>query len=530
MRKLLLPSLASIALAASASSQFRSIDGSGNNLANPDYGKADIPLLRSTTSGYGDGLDTPGGSSLPGARAISNAVVAQSGSILNEVGASDWVWQWGQFVDHDLDLTGGASPTEPFDIPVPVGDPFFDPFNTGTQVIVLGRSFYKYDGGGMRQQMNQITAFIDASNVYGSDVDRAAELRTFWHGRLETSSGGLLPFNTAGFPNAPSTDASFFLAGDVRSNEQIGLTAVHTLFVREHNRWADIFSAFPSASDELAYLLAREIVGAEMQAITYREFLPVLLGPDALADYTGYDPAVNPGIENAFSTAAYRVGHTMLSETLLRLDRDLNEIPAGNISLADSFFQPQEIIDNGIDPILRGLAKQKAQLVDTKIVDPVRNFLFGPPGAGGFDLASLNIQRGRDHGLPSYNQMRVDYGLAPKADFADVTSDAALAAGLASVYADVDSIDPWVGALAEDHLPGAMVGELIKTVLADQFERLRDGDRYWYQNTMSPMAQRFIERQTLSRIIRRNTGIRRELQPDAFRVPAPGLQASGSSL
>jgi hypothetical protein len=297
---------------------------------------------------------------------------------------------------------------------------------------------------------------------------------------------------------------------------------MHTLFVREHNHWAASLASIPWLSDEGRYQLARSIVAAEMQAITYNEFLPVLLGPGRLAPYQGHDPEVDPGIANAFSTACYRVGHTMLSATLQRLDGDLQEIPAGHISLAGSFFNPAEIVAHGIEPLLRGLAHQRAQRVDTRIVDPVRNFLFGPPGSGGFDLGSLNIQRGRDHGLPGYNQLRVDYGLAPRANVFQVTSDAALAAALDAVYGDVDEVDAWVGALAEDHLPGAMVGELVAAVLADQFERLRDGDPFWYQSSMSPTMVRFVERQTLARIIRRNTTVGREIPEDVFHARANG--------
>ena len=100
-----------------------------------------------------------------------------------------------------------------------------------------------------------------------------------------------------------------------------------------------------------------------------------------------------------FSTACFRVGHTLLSPTLLRLG-EAGTIPEGNIPLAAAFFAPEAIIlDGGIDPILRGLAAQPAQEIDPQVIGAVRNFLFGPPGAGGLDLASLNIQRGRDHGL-----------------------------------------------------------------------------------------------------------------------------------
>ena len=243
------------------------------------------------------------------------------------------------------------------------------------------------------------------------------------------------------------TRAEYFMAGDVRSNEQVGLTTMHTLFVREHNFWADIFhAAQPYLDDEGIYQRARAIVGAEIQVITYRDFIPNLLGPNALRPYRGYRREVNVGIANAFSPAGFRVGHTLLSPTLLRLDNHNHTIPQGNLSLANTFFNPSEIIGPGIEPYLRGLAKQRTQKVDSYVVSEVRNFLFGPPGAGGFDLPALNIQRGRDHGLPRYNQVRMDYGLHPFATFAQMTSDPVVRARLASAYASPDHIDVWLGA------------------------------------------------------------------------------------
>lgn len=499
--------------------EFRTIDGTQNNLTNPDWGSAVMPLRRLTTSDYADDDGAPAGADRASARAISNAVAAQVGSIPNAARASDFVWQWGQFLDHDLDLTRAAAPPEPFDIPIPLGDPFFDPADTGTQIIPLNRSRFDMVDG-VRQQINEITAYIDASQVYGSDPARAQALRTLdGTGRLKISPGLLLPFNEHGFPNAPNdNDPTFFLAGDVRANEQVGLTAMHTLCVREHNRWAALFQLHPTLSDDEIYQRARAMVAAEMQAITYNEFLPVLLGRHALKPYTGYNPNVNAGIANVFSTAAFRFGHSMLSPVLLRLDRRNRPIPAGHLPLQDAFFAPQEIIAHGIEPILRGLARQKAQEIDNSIVDAVRNFLFGPPGAGGFDLASLNIQRGRDHGLPSYNQVRLDFALDPATSFADISSNPTVRTTLASVYATVDDVDIWVGGLAEDHVPGALVGETFFTILKDQFERLRDGDRFWYQRYLPRFWVRMVERHTLATIIWQNTLIRREIQDTVFLV------------
>lgn len=489
--------------------EVRSIDGSDNNLDNPEWGRADTAFVRLSHADYSDGTGAPSGDRRPNPREISNAVVAQPGSILNESGASDFVWLWGQFLDHDIDLTPTVSPVESFDITIPVGDPFFDPEGTGEQTMPLDRSLYVHVDG-LRQQINMITAYIDASNVYGSDPEFAAGLRTLdGTGRLKTSAGDLLPFD----PASPSS----FMAGDSRVNEHVALAAIHTLFVREHNHWADRFRRENRRlDDEQIYQMARAVVAAEMQVITYREFLPLLLGPDALARYGGYRPDVNPGIANEFATASFRFGHTMVSPQLLRLDRSNDQIAAGHLPLRNAFFRPDEVVSHGIDSLLRGLAAQPAQRIDVHIIDDLRNFLFGAPGAGGFDLASLNIQRGRDHGLPPYNEVRRRLGLEAAVDFADVSSDPDIQARLASVYASVEDIDLWVGGLAEDPVPGALVGETVRTVLADQFERLRDGDSFWYEIHLPQDLIAEVEKQTLATIIRRNTGIGREIRDNVF--------------
>ena len=501
--------------------QFRTIDGTYNNLGNPKWGSADGELLRLTTLDYADGVDAPAGENRPSAREISNTCNAQYESRPNPKRASDFFWQWGQFLDHDIDLTPTLDPPEMFDIQVPKGDPDFDPFSLGNVTIPFDRSFYTIVNG-VREQINEITAYIDASNVYGSKSQRALELRTLdGTGRLQTSEGELLPFNVNGFPNAPtSEDPSYFLAGDFRANEQVGLTAMHTLFVREHNFWARKFAKlFRRASGDTIYQLARAIVAAEMQVITYNEFLPTLLGPNALAPYQGYRPDVNSGIANIFSTAAYRFGHSMLPNQILRINQSGKPISAGPLLLADAFFSPRELIDNGgIAPVLRGLASQVAQDIDPYVDDGVRNFLFGPPGAGGLDLASLNIQRGRDHGLPSYNQVRIDCDLPPVTDFAEISSDPVIQSNLAAVYGNVESIDIWVGGLAEDHFRDALVGETFFTILKDQFERLRDGDRFWFESYLPRHFVHLVEKQTLAKIIRRNTSIGKELQRNVFIV------------
>lgn len=498
----------------------RRIDGRYNNLRSPEMGAADTPLARIGVAGYADGHDDMAGPDRPSARLVSNAVSAQVAARPNLAAATDYLWQWGQFLDHDIDLTEGAYPIEPADIPVPAGDRWFDPTGSGDATIELNRSVYT-EIRGTREQINGITAWIDASNVYGSDVARARALRTLdGSGRLATSEGNLLPYNVDGLPNAGGTSEELFLAGDVRANEQAALTALHTLFVREHNRLADAYAArHPRWSGDRIYEKARRIVGAQMQVITYREFLPALLGEGALRRYRGYNPRVDASIRNEFSTAAYRFGHSALSPHILRLDADGNEIAQGNLALRDAFFNPTRISEEGgIDPILRGLAAQACQRVDVFVIDDVRNFLFGPPGSGGFDLASLNIQRGRDHGLPSYNEMRKRLGQGKATDFTDISSDPEVVERLAASYTDVDQVDLWAGGLAEDSVRGSHLGAVFHEIVTRQFEALRDGDRLWYARSLSGSEFRRVHRTRLADVIRRNTDIGEELPDRAFEL------------
>ena len=152
--------------------------------------------------------------------------------------------------------------------------------------------------------------------------------------------------------------------------------------------------------------------------------------------------------------------------------------------------------------------------------------LFGPPGSPGRDLAVLNIQRGREHGIPNFNEVRRAYGLPPAASFADVTQDVPTQDRLARIYGDVNRLDLWVGGLAEEHVSGSMLGETFHTIIADQFRRLRDGDRYWYENEpyflANPDLLAAVRGATLADIIRRNTHLGDSVPDDVFRA-VPGI-------
>lgn len=504
----------------SASGQeFRSIDGWGNNLANPEWGQVLTNLGRGSSGAhYADGIGEMVARENP--RVISNTVVAQTKPQGNSQGFSAMVWLWGQFVDHDLDLAV-PHPNQFDPIIPPIDDPIFPPGS----IIPFSRTIFNEGVNTPRQQANVLSAYLDGSQVYSVDLSRGLYLREGVGGRMKLGADGLLPRNEEGnWSNGNDgqlPDDVMFLAGDVRVNENSALASMHTIWVREHNRWADrLIAENPGWDDELTYQMARKIVGAQIQKITYEEWLPVMLGGDGLGSYGGYDDTVNATIASSFASATFRFGHTMVGEILERYNSDGTVFGSGHLTLLETFFDPRPLEEiGGMDAILRGMVAREAEEFDSQIVDTLRNFLFDTQ-SGGLDLAAVNIKRGRDHGIPDYNSLRQELGLDEIDEFSDITTDGDLAQALESLYGDVDNIDAWVGMLAEDHAAGAVGGELFVAALTDQFTRLRDGDRLFYLNDADILAYLDeINSLTLADVISLNSGA--ELFGNVFFVPTP---------
>ncbi|XP_029607734.1 eosinophil peroxidase [Salmo trutta] len=423
-----------------------------------------------------------------------------------------------------------------------------------------------------REQLNAITSFVDASMVYGSSSPMAAALRNLSSplGLLalndQASDQGLayMPYlprlqgrldpcgprsgsgaNSTGATSASDTSAtasteqenitSCFQAGDSRANEHLGMIALHTLFLREHNRLVrELHLLNAHWSPDTLYQEARKIMGAVHQILTWEHYLPRVLGetPTSLLmpPYRGYDPEIDPSIANVFSAAAFRFAHVTVQPMVARLGPGYSLAPQHPpLPLHHSLFASWRVVqEGGIDPVLRGLllSPAKLQMPGQMMVEELTERLFQAQGGMPLDLGALNLQRGRDHGLPGYSSWRGLCGLSvpnTTSDLAGILGNPGLAEKFLLLYGTSQNIDVWVGAISEPPLPGGRVGPLLACLLAKQFRALRDGDRFWWEReavfTSTQRAQ--LHTVSLSRIICDNTHITRVPSDPFSRTVSP---------
>ena len=493
-----------------------SFNGSNNNKENLNWGEANLTLRRLASQAYSDGISELSNKGSPNARVISNTVCDQQPdlNIIDERNLSDMNWVWGQFISHDIDFTPTAifdtklQSLERIQISAPENDPHYRENQTMMSVF---RSLYDVRTGfsreNNREQINTVTPWLDGSVIYGTSEQRANELRTFEGGKLITTehkNGDLLQLAPANSIEIQRVRGLAFFSGDIRANENIALTAVNTLFVREHNRIAEeILNDNPELSDEEIFQMARKINTAIIQSITYNEFIPSL-GIE-LESYNTYDKSVNPQISHLFSVVAFRIGHSQIGEQFVLVNESgINQM----VAMEDGFFNPSIIQKHGIDSIIKGVVVTKQQANDIYYHNSIRNFLFGEPQRGGLDLCALDIIRARDHGIPNYNSIREEIGLLPVMEFDEINSDQEVIRRLSQTYRNVNELDPIIGILAEEHLEDSTLGETGYYIIKEQFERIRDGDRLFYLNDPDlEYLREDISNTKLSDVIKRNTRI-----------------------
>jgi hypothetical protein len=558
---------------------------------------------------------------------VSNRVFNdQNADVFSERGVTQWGNIWGQFDDHNIGLRDDNGTVA--NLPFNASDPL-ESFTDTLGVIPFTRSAAAPGTGvtNPRQQINTEDSFLDADAIYGNTDTRLDWLR---NGSVDGNPdnnqatlmlpGGYLPLASArgNASTAPSMQVDGHLlanpsnaieAGDVRANEQAGLTSVQTLFAREHNRIVGLLPA--SMSQEDKYQLARAVVIAEIQYITYNEFLPAM-GVN-LPAYQGYDPNLNPATADEFATVGYRA-HSFIHgdiETTTNISRytqaTLDALAAQGVEVQPNganvtidvpdnvlFFNPSLVPQIQLGPMMQAFTNESDYRNDETIDNQLRSILFqiptssnpdclnGPDVAQCFsgvtDLGAIDLARGRDHGMPLYNQMRNAYGLSSINSFTQVTGESTdqfpaglninspscldviqafdihgnpttvdaenatrvvrrctLAARLKAMYGTPSNMDAFVGMMSERHLAGAEMGQLQMAMWQDDFGAMRDGDRFFYQNDplQSYIRNNFgiDSRKTLAQIIALNTDIPASSMPaNVFRIPGSPNVAAGTPL
>ncbi|KAH3858557.1 peroxidasin homolog pxn-2-like [Dreissena polymorpha] len=562
-----LPGCPNTTVMCNADDRFRSINGTCNNLNNPTWGMAGAAQRRLLPAAYDDGLNLPrslgiDGKPLPFARKVSNAVHRGSQQ-LKSPKLTLQAFQFGQFLDHDLIITPLSNAVDDccannddldncFNINFAEDDPYLARFKAGYCMEVPRSSGVNCKSPAdatvnQRQQINDITSYIDASNVYGSSDERLSSLRDGTTPFLKVALGADGPRLPNGDDRTCRSDAAngihCGLAGDVRVNVYPTLMSYHNVFMLEHNRLAQRLRR-DIPNDEEAFQQTRKLLIGIMQKIVYDEFLPSFLSPEAMKKYQlsssnmyKYDSKLDATIANPFGIA-YRMGHSWIPTLVSVYTKDFKLF--FQQFLNETFFDPTltyiESV-NGAPSGMKGLAYAMSALesseTDRTIEDVARNTLFVNPVADtSFDLASLNIQRGRDHGLPSYNEYRKYCGLSEVTSWSTsaalgglVNHDADAIIKLeAAGYSSPKDIDLFPGALSEKPVPGGDLGPTMECIIGDQFHRAKFGDRFFYQNRgtgFNEAQQAAIQKYSLASLLCRNYQFDKVQFPNVFRLADP---------
>ena len=547
---------------------YRTIDGTCNNRRNLLLGSSGTALKRLVPSSYEDGISSLRGTlqaqnllsdngigpflpPQPSARLISEKVVTNVTQ--DEIPFTHLLMQFGQFLDHDLDLTPAQEVEEGCEectftdicqpIRVPDSDPIFGigtrndanclPFQRSVPIFIPQPPLTYAPW----EQVNEVTAYIDGSMIYGSNTATSDLVRAFNNGLLH--EGENIPMNKPSLPIDTNSRVDCpnrmdcFLCGDVRCNEHISLTIMHTIWLREHNRCAREMTLINTHwDDEKLYQVCRKIVGALIQKITYEDYLPKILGSNVnkfIGPYTGYNGTIDPSIPNSFATAAYRYGHSLIRLLFDRLDDQYEPLPIGPLNLVDSFFSPDQFTTSlGTDPIMRGLVSINSRMVDEFLNSILTTQLFQTPATQGLDLAALNLQRGRDHGLPPYTIYR-NFCFEKFGITSDIDNDLTLVR-LLTTYGSLDTAELWLTGLAEDRPSDGLLGATFACIFGLTFKGVREGDRFfWLRPRVFTRRQRnSIRSDSIARVICDNSDGITSIQPDAFlsnqtRIPCSQL-------
>lgn len=498
--------------------RYYSYDGFGNNLQVIELGSINSPRIRNFPPGadYFEGsVGTPRdetNSDLPSARRVMEEVFRKTPPKPDK-SSNDMVLQFGAFVVSDIMEKGGNS-SEPFPVPCdgsltdfvycPVTGQAFN--ETDPVSIKVLRNAHKIVSNNQQQTyratIDESTPFLDLSNIYGTSEDDVSNIRSFEGGRL-AMDGDDLPVD--------KTPRKY--------NSSPGIFSYFVLFMRYHNRLADKYAAeHPALTDEEIFQEARRYNIAVYQSIVSESYLPTILG-NTLSVYRGYDPNMDPSIDEFFSSVSFRYAHSSTPHIVRVLDPDFQPTVQDPFFLRDVFRQPSpndvpSLIGRvgGIEPILRGMTTVAMKATDPSFVDDINLWAEA--------TSVVDIQRARDVGIPPYNQLLRMIDMSPLGDMGELVGDNAEMLDIMNeLYSgDIQKVDAYVGVLFEQKKLSMLdlMGPIFTNSIKDQFERIRSGDRLWYQDNFS--EEEITEFPTLREIIQSVCPMMDLLPYDLFRA------------
>ncbi|KAM5172929.1 dual oxidase 1-like isoform 2-T2 [Mantella aurantiaca] len=478
-------------------------DGWYNNLANHRMGSKGSKLLRLIPASYSDGVYQVT-SDLPNPREISNALTEGQSSSLSPRNLTVMAVFFGNQVLSEIVSTDmPACPAEFLNIDIPLGDPVFDPENKSNVVLPFQRVQWYSDTGkspnSPRTQVNSVTAWIDGSSIYGPSHSWSDALRSFSGGKLASGPNGLFPpYAKKSLPvfrvPDPSTgergDEGIYSFGNAMANESPFRQVQSIVWYWYHNYMANFLAAsHPNWSDEVLFQNARKWVIAVYQRIILYEWLPSFISRE-VQNYTGYNQHTDPGVSPEFVALTAQMIYTMMPSGVYMRDRNctfLNVTGSDNrmypaLRLCNSYWSRQNPnLENlaDIEHLLLGMCSQIAEKEDHVMVSDLRDYWYGQMLYSRMDLLAASIQRARDMGLPSYNKVCNYYGSSPMTW--ENISNSEIRQKLSALYDnDIEKLELIPGAMLEIN---GDVGSIMPKIILDQFYRLRDGDRFWYENT-----------------------------------------------
>jgi len=572
----------------SCHSKYRTIDGTCNNLEHVLWGSANNLFSRMAPAHFASSYGAPVGSDpkqlfngfiMPDPREVSRTCLMTS-KVEDDSKMTQLLMTFGQFIDHDITLALPSSSKAAYTtgelcsevsyyaepcFALKIKDDELD--HKGKHFISFVRdagactttsgSAFQADvaEGSIRENVNLITAYIDASQVYSPHGGSAERLWDHNTG-LMIMGPAIVKDSKATGANMPPTDIpgehgscikrrsskNCYITGDERGNENPELLCMHTTFLREHNRVATILRRLnPGWKPYNVYQETRRYIGAILQKFTM-QWLQNLIGLTEynrlVGNYNAYDETIDASLPNELATAALRCGHGLV-HTKVKLPKTLKENNPESKEFVDTTFETGLPTTRGCDTLIMGLTSAAGKkpgpegAVQQQLIDELFGIGDHPP----IDLPAMNIQRGRDHGLASYLELRKLCGLTPIDSWADLSNlmPADKVHKLRSLYGTPKNIDLFVGGMLENLVPDGKVGPTFACILGESFKKLRDGDRFWYENkfgagafTDAQLAS--IQTATLSNTFCKTAETMQSIPLDVFDPLSPTMDCSAMDV